>query len=248
MRAEIQPAMEPATGGSRKLGGTRSGIGGDTKRPIHPPVIVMLAMLAAMITSSCGPAGRGASPAPTAAPTKPAAPSLPSPTPSASLDAWIVACQAPPGATPEVSKVERSSVSGRAVSVAVDQVVVSAPDHGCVALQLSSYEVWDNLWVKNIPIEVGDDIFASDTPFGPRLYVNIVNLMGIISNVKREGDLLTFDLEYGARYGAKGGKDRINVDGHARVSGSGPREGQGGQVVGRRLKDGSVVGVTVFFN
>ncbi|MGI5837464.1 MAG: hypothetical protein ACOX87_13380 [Chloroflexota bacterium] len=31
------------------------------------------------------------------------------------------------------------------------------------------------------------------------------------------------------------------------MSGTGPREGQKGQVVGRRLKDGTVLGVTVFY-
>lgn len=139
-------------------------------------------------------------------------------------------------------------VSGRVVSIAPDHIVVNTADKGDVEPNPSFYRIWDDLWVKDIPIEVGDEITAADTPTGgPVLYVNIVNLIGTISNVRREGDILLFDMEYDVRYSGERGFDTIEVDGRARVSGTEPREGQKGQVAGRRLKDGTVLGVTVFY-
>ncbi|MGI5837583.1 MAG: hypothetical protein ACOX87_13985, partial [Chloroflexota bacterium] len=139
-------------------------------------------------------------------------------------------------------------VSGRVISMAPDHIVVNTADKGDVVLYPAYYKIWDDLWVKDIPIELGDEITAADTPTGgPVLYVNIVNLIGTISNVRREGDILLFDMEYNVRYRGERGSATIEVEGRARVSGTGPREGQGGQVVGRRLKDGNVLGITVFY-
>ncbi len=155
-------------------------------------------------------------------------------------------CPSPPPRTPDDSMY--SYVSGRVVLIAPDHIVVQTADKGDVVLYPAYYKVWNDLWVKDIPIEIGDEITAADTPTGgPVLYVNIVNLIGTISNVRREGDLLLFEMEYEVRYTGKRSSNTIKVEQRASVSGSGPREGQGGQVVGRRLKDGTVLGVTVFY-
>jgi len=139
-------------------------------------------------------------------------------------------------------------LSGRVVSIAPDHIVVGTADKGDVVLYPAHYRIWDDLWVKEIPTEVGDTVTASDAAFGgPQLYVNLVNLIGSISNVRWEADTVQFEMNYEIRYTGQRSTDTIKVDGRALVSGSGPREGQRGQVVGRRLQDGSVLAVTVFY-
>ena len=184
-------------------------------------------------------------PAPTPAPTATSALLSPFPTPSASQPLPTVTCQEAPVRTPVPSAAESTSVSGRVVSVAPDQIVVMTADQRCVAIPLSLYEIWDNLWVREIPIEVGDDVTEADPGHGtPRLCVNIVNLQGTVSNMRQEADAMLFDVR------SEGPRNRVNsvrVEPRARVSGSGARESQSVRVIGRRLKGGSVLATTVFF-
>lgn len=186
----------------------------------------------------------GPAPIPAPAATKPAAPPVPSPTPSASQASPTVTCQEDSARTPASSRLERSLVSGRVVSVAPDQIVVRTADQGCATLPLSLYEIWENLWVKDIPIEIGDDVTEADPGHGvPRLYVNIVNLQGVVSNTRQEAGATFFDVW---SEGSRNSVNSVRVEPQARVSGSGPRENQSVRVIGRGLKDGSVLATTVF--
>lgn len=152
----------------------------------------------------------------------------------------------PPGA----SMLIEEYASGPAVAVDTDKLVIKTYDRGDVTLHLSSRtEVWENLYVKDIPIEVGDRI----TAWGPRradgshdvekLWVNLVNLRGTMSNIKRG----TSDLQFTLR-DTRRGMFSIIIQQQASRVGNGPRENQPCQVVGRKLKDGSVLAVTVYFD
>lgn len=161
--------------------------------------------------------------------------------------------------TPGASESKRTPVSGyvsgRAVSVASDHVVVKTASQGDVALNLAPFRIWDDLWVKEIPIEVGDDITAFDPRDGrmPVLYVNIVNLIGTVSNIRREAGILFFDLRGGPVGAHQDTAYAVKVEQRARVAepaqegGPWPQENQRSQVIGRRLKDGSILATTVFF-
>lgn len=155
---------------------------------------------------------------------------------------------APDPLTPAASDNAQGYVSGRVISIAPDHLVVRTADKGDVKVYPAFYRIWDDLWVKDIPTEVGDEITALDAAFGgPQLYVNLVNLIGTISNVRQEADSVMFEMNNEVRYTGQRSTDTVKVEQRARVSGSGPRESQRGQVVGRRLEDGSVLAVTVFY-
>jgi Domain of unknown function (DUF5666) len=130
-----------------------------------------------------------------------------------------------------------------------------------VDLELSSSTVvWDGIiWVANIPTEAGDFVTAwgvwnPDHSFAvQKLYVNIVNLQGRASNVSRgtgSGSFVIVD-QYGKT-------QRVIVAASSEIyeggAGSGsrygekpvlPQNGEDVQVIGREMKDGSVLAVNL---
>ena len=130
-----------------------------------------------------------------------------------------------------------------------------------VDLELSSSTViWDGIaWVANIPTEKGDFVTAwgawnPDHSFAvQKLYINIVNLQGRASNVLQgtgSGSFVIAD-QYGKTQQVIVAASTEIFEGSA-GSGSGylerpvlPQNGENVQVLGREMKDGSVLAVNL---
>jgi uncharacterized protein DUF5666 len=129
-----------------------------------------------------------------------------------------------------------------------------------VDLEVSpSTVIWDGItWVANIPTEAGDFVTAwgvwnPDHSFAvQKLYINIVNLQGRVSNVSQgtgSGSFIIAD-QYGKT-------QRVIVAASSEIyegAGSGsrygekpvlPQNGEDVQVIGREMKDGSVLAVNL---
>lgn len=100
----------------------------------------------------------------------------------------------PPGPTgpppPESSTVDPRFASGTAVAVHPNEILVRTSYAGDMSLKLSSEtQIWEGLWVKDIPVEVGDRITAwgrrleDGSLVTEKLWINAVNLRGTV----REG-------------------------------------------------------------
>jgi hypothetical protein len=148
----------------------------------------------------------------------------------------------------QASRSIENFVSGPALSVSEDEIVVRVYERGEVALHLTpTTRIWNDLWVKDVPIEEGDWI----TAWGPRLadgshdvellYANIVNLQGVVLEVRHDEDAVRL-----THVDARQGQHEIVIYAE-RALGAGVelRDGDRLQVVGRKLGDGSVLATTL---
>ena len=210
-------------------------------RLLFGAVIFMIAALSFLL-AHCGPQ----IPPPTE---KPSAPRTVPPESAPTAAVHLNDLRPPPPLPPPPVGARRveNYVAGPAMSVSLEEIVVAAFERGEVLLRLSpSTQAWDGLWVKDIPIDPGDWIAAwgerqaDGSHDVEKLYVNIVNLQGIISNVEDGGDVIWFRHQ-DARQGAHEVKvDLRMVRIHREL-----QEGGRMQVIGRKLKDGSVVATTL---
>ncbi len=143
------------------------------------------------------------------------------------------------------------NVAGKVIQVSSEQVLLETIDHSNIVLHLSPKTfVWKQLWFRNSSIAVGDTVRAegwreADGSLDVKtLFVNIVNLMGSISSIKQEPG--GFQLCLQDRFL---GSVLVKVRQQTLVRqpfGNRPVELHQGQllrVIGRKLKDGSVVAV-----
>lgn len=166
----------------------------------------------------------------------------------------------PPPPPPGTSLVVESFATGHAVQVGPDVILIETSERGKVALHLSpTTDIWESRWVKSIPIEVGDHIMAWGARRTDRahdvekLWVNLVNLQGTVSNVKKEMAGLTFH-----HHDSRQGAHIVKIDQRTLVAlrdspkvtfASRPvdlAEGQFSQVIGRKVKDDSVLATDVY--
>lgn len=166
----------------------------------------------------------------------------------------------PPPPPPGASLVVEQFAAGNAVEVTPDRIVISTPDRGDVILHLSpNTESWEGRYVGDIPIVIGDDIRA----WGPlrtetehdveKIWANLVNLRGTISDVVNEPGGLHFhhrDPRQGTHLVKLEPRTLIAVTDGPKIAfrdkGIHLREGQPVQVIGRKLRDGTVLATDVY--
>lgn len=152
-------------------------------------------------------------------------------------------------------------IDGTIVEVKGDYVVVNNSVRGLVTLHISpETRIWKGKWDNDLPIEVGDFFYGYGEPNGDRtvyemeqMEINIVNLRGAVVSVEKVSEGLNLQLE--ECYEGKSYLVHITLETLV------PKEGQevpfakapfdlkagdGVQIIGLRLKDGSVVATRVF--
>ncbi len=147
-----------------------------------------------------------------------------------------------------------NSLAGEVMKLSPDQIVLKKQDRAVVVLHLSPKTVvWSDLWVKSIPVQVGDHIYANvnrrpDQSFDVQnMWVNIVNLVGKISKVEKKASGLQISLENQLL-----GSMVVNIDPRMLVNRQGKEtpysvhpvelhQGDTVRIIGRQLHDGSAI-------
>lgn len=130
-----------------------------------------------------------------------------------------------------------------------------------VILEISnSTIIWDGIiWIAEIPMEIGDFVIARGTWTSDNslavdlLYVNIVNLRGTVSKVLQNQDNASFSItdqnqiEDQVIVSILTKVYEINVSGQSTYQESHllPRDGDIVEVIGRKLKDGSILASSI---
>lgn len=179
------------------------------------------------------------------------------PEPTQSLD---TSSPPPPPPPPGTSLIVDKYATGEVTEVSRDRILLKTSYGGNVVLRLlPETAVWKGEWNGSLPIEVGDQIKAWGEPRTggtfdvEKMWVNIVNLRGTISNIERESGGLRLrhhDACQGLFLVKIDQRTLVNRDGRAVTFGSSPidlREGRHLQIVGLKLKDGSVLATRLLF-
>ena len=149
-------------------------------------------------------------------------------------------------------------LGGWVIGVAPGQLKVRAYDGQYVAQISKDSEIWKGDWDKNATIEAGDRIEARGTRRDgwyfdvERMWVNIVNLIGPVSNIRETTEHLQLTQQDRFR-----GPLSVAVDRRTLIVSSGQEQlyapgqlrlipGQRPQIIGLLLKDGSVRATRVF--
>lgn len=149
-------------------------------------------------------------------------------------------------------------VGGTVLGVRPNQIQLRSIS-GTYILRLSaSSQIWKGSWNAGATIDVGDRIDAQGTPQAgdyfdvERMWVNIVNLIGPVSNLREDAD--TLQLTQRDRFR---GQMAVTIDRQTAItSKSGERlyvpgqltlaQGETTQIIGVRQKDGSVRATRIF--
>jgi len=165
----------------------------------------------------------------------------------------------PPSVNPAVPF--EKIVEGIVTDVKGSTVVISTPDRGLVTLLLlSQTRIWKGKWDSALPIEIGDDIIGYGEPSKDgmvfemeQLEINVVNLRGGITRVTPTTAGLALEL----RESRSEQIEIVYIDAETMIAtenGSYPfgerpvefRVDDGVQIIGIRLKDGTVSASTIF--
>jgi len=152
-------------------------------------------------------------------------------------------------------------IDGTIVEVKEDCVVVNNSVRGLVTLHISpETRIWKGKWDNNLPIEVGDCFYGYGEPNEDRtvyemeqMEINIVNLRGAVVSVEKV--LEGLDLQLEEAY--EGKSYLVHITSETLVSKEEQevpfaraqfdlKAGDGVQIIGLKLKDGSVVATRVF--
>lgn len=145
-------------------------------------------------------------------------------------------------------------LSGQVVKVSPDQILLKQQARGIIVLHLlPTTNVWEGLWVKSIPIAVGDQIDArverrDDGVFDvQKMWVNIISLEGNILSVEKKADGLQFSLLnqfVGTVIVKIEPRTEVTLQGKKATFSNSLIESRAGKlvrIVGRRLRNGSVI-------
>lgn len=151
-------------------------------------------------------------------------------------------------------------LSGQVVKVTPGHILLKQQARGIIVLHLlPTTKVWEGLWVRSIPIAVGDQIDArvkrrDDGVFDvQKMWVNIISLEGNILSVEKKADGLQFSL-----LNQFVGTVIVKIEPRTEVTLQGKeatfsnsliesREGKLVRIVGRRLRNGSVIATKLLF-
>lgn len=175
------------------------------------------------------------------------------------LQAKPVSASPVPSPLKEETPVEEF-LSGQVVKVTPGHILLKQQARGIIVLHLlPTTNVWEGLWVKSIPIAVGDQIDArvkrrNNGVFDvQKMWVNIISLEGNILSVEKKADGLQFSL-----INQFVGTVIVKIEPRTEVTLQGKeatfsnsliesREGKPVRIVGRRLRDGSVIATKLLF-
>jgi hypothetical protein len=147
-----------------------------------------------------------------------------------------------------------NTLAGQVMKLSPDQIVLKKQDRAIVVLHLSPKTVvWSDLWVKSIPVQVGDRIYAKvsrrpDNSFDvQKMWVNIVSLVGKVSRIEKKAPALQISLENQLL-----GSMVVNIDPRTLVSRQGKEtpyslhpvelhEGDTVRIIGRQMHNGSAI-------
>ncbi|MEJ5308600.1 MAG: hypothetical protein WHX52_02405 [Anaerolineae bacterium] len=152
-------------------------------------------------------------------------------------------------------------VEGIVVDVKGNTIVINTSDRGLVTLLLSpETRVWKGKWDSTAPIEIGDDIIGYGDPDKDgavfemeQLEINVVNLRGGITKVTPTAEGLVIEMLESRSEQI----EIVHIDAETMITtedGSYPfgeravefKVDDGVQIVGVRLKDGTVLASTIF--
>lgn len=169
----------------------------------------------------------------------------------------------PPPLPPQrMSLIVDKYVAGEVVEVNENQIQLKTIHRGNVVLNLSpETAVWKGGWDRDLPIEIDDQIKAWGEPQGKevfnveKMWINIVNLLGTISNIRQESSK---ELQLHHHDSRRNKSHLVRIDYQTKVNqgdqertfGDNPvdlRDGQFLQVVGLKLKDDSVLATRLLF-
>ena len=165
----------------------------------------------------------------------------------------------PPSVNPAVSF--EKIVEGIVTDVKGSTIVISTPDRGLVTLLLlPKTRIWKGKWDSAMPIEIGDDIIGYGEPSKDgtvfemeQLEINVVNLRGGITKVTPTAEGLAIEMLESRSEQI----EIVHIDAETMVTaedGSYPfgeravefKVDDGVQIIGVRLKDGTVLASTIF--
>jgi hypothetical protein len=170
----------------------------------------------------------------------------------------------PPPVTPTPRQVIDNYAGGIATAVSGGQITLSAdPGSRSASLYLrlsTSTQIWEGDWNPGLPIEIGDHIDAWGNPRGQdvldveKMWVNIVNLMGTISDIRQvQGGLQLQhqDSRMGAHTVLVDQRTLVNRQANPEITYSAAAVsldvGQFLQVIGLKLKDGTIKATRLLF-
>lgn len=152
------------------------------------------------------------------------------------------------------------SIAGKVQEIESGEIIILSPENQNIRLRIPDQSrIWDGIgWVAEIPIEIGDDVVATGDweenklVFVVRnLYINIVYLRGTADEVDKENLRFTLD-------DPRQGKNAVIVNALTEVYLTNdnrqgafqdlqilPKEGEYVEVIGRKLKDGTILSVNI---
>jgi len=167
----------------------------------------------------------------------------------------------PPSPPPGTSLRNENFRSGVVTSLGPDTIVLKNREVEAVLHLSPATRVWEGFWVKDMPVEIGDWVDAWGEPQADGSLVvadyviNLVNIYGPIFDIEQGTGAYRFQLldRRGKSYAVVvEPRTEVSASGRARSPlGDSPLdlyEGQHIQVVGRRLKDGTILAVHLLLN
>ena len=165
----------------------------------------------------------------------------------------------PPPSKPLIPR--EKILKGEVIEVRGDEVIVDSTKHGMVTLLISpKTQIWKGKWDNMLPIEIGDFFYGYGEPNEDntvfkmeQMEINIVNLRGGITNVTSVAEGV--DIEMLESRSEK--TEIVHINAETMVStanGQYPfgetvvefKVAEGVQIIGVRLKDGTVLATTIF--
>lgn len=152
-------------------------------------------------------------------------------------------------------------LSGQVVKVSPNEILLKQQDRGNIVLHLlPTTTIWEGLWVKSIPVAVGDHINArverrSEGVFDAQnIWINVVNLVGNISNVEKRADGLLLNMQnrfLGSVIVMIDPRTEVTIQkGKQATFGTNPvqlHKGEQVRIIGRRLRNGAVLAIKLLF-
>ena len=151
-------------------------------------------------------------------------------------------------------------LSGQVVKVSPKEILLRQQERNDIVLHLlPTTDIWEGLWVKSIPIAVGDHIKAkvarrSNGVFeAQKIWVNVVNLVGDISKVEKKADGLLLNLQnryLGSVVVAIDPRTEVTLKGKQVTFSTSSVELHAGEqvrIIGRRLRNGVVIATNLLF-
>lgn len=183
----------------------------------------------------------------------------------------MVSCSPIPSPLPEIQIPTSSTnpmtnnhpdfnIAGKVQEMGVSEIIILSPENQNIHLHIPDQSrIWDGIeWVAEIPIEVGDDVVAtgvweenSSVFIVQSLYINIVQLRGVAGEIDKENlQLKLDDPRQGVRTVIIDARTEVyllhdNRQGAYQELQVLPETGEYIEVIGRQLKDGTVLSVNI---